>query len=102
MVDLGDRRTVWQNLLNTFIVASDNRGSQTINSVWKDGLPNATLISDCSAAQLKSTVKNHQLCLAHLLRELIFLEESELQPFAKSFKELIVSIFDTPPTIPLL
>lgn len=86
---------VWQNLLNTFIVASDNRGSQTINSVWKDGLPNATLISDRWAAQLKSTVKNHQLCLAHLLRELIFLEESELQPFAKSFKELIVSIFDT-------
>jgi transposase len=90
---------VWQNVLNTFIVASDNRGSQTINSVWRDGLPNATLVSDRWAAQLKSTVKNHQLCLAHLLRELIFLEESEQQPFAKSFKELIVSIFDTRKTL---
>ncbi len=90
---------VWQNLLNTFIVASDNRGSQTINSVWKDGLPNVTLISDRWAAQLKATVQNHQLCLAHLLRELIFLEESEKLYFATSFKELIVSIFDTRKTL---
>jgi transposase len=95
---------VWQNLLNTFIVASNNRGFQTIESVWKDGLPNATLVSDRWAAQLKATVQNHQLCLAHLLRELIFLEESEKLPlgdptFAKSFKELIVSIFDTRKTL---
>lgn len=90
---------VWQNLLNTFIVASDNRGSQTINSVWKDGLPNVTLISDRWAAPLKATVENHQLCLAHLLRELIFLEESEKLYFATSFKELIVSIFDTRKTL---
>jgi transposase len=53
---------------------------------------------------LKATVQNHQLCLAHLLRELIFLEESEKLPlgdptFAKSFKELIVSIFDTRKTL---
>lgn len=92
---------VWQNALNTFIVASDNRGSQTINSVWEDGLPNATLVSDRWAAQLKSTVKNHQLCLAHLLRELIFLEESEQHLFAESFKELIVSIFDIRKTLAL-
>jgi transposase len=82
-----------------FIVASDNRGSQTINSVWKDGLPNATLISDRWAAQLKATVQNHQLCLAHLLRELIFLEKSEKLLFATSFKELIVSIFDIRKTL---
>ena len=44
MVVLGDRRTVWQNVLNTFIVVSDNRGSKTIDDVWKKGLPNATII----------------------------------------------------------
>jgi transposase len=90
---------VWQNLLNTFIVASNNRGSQTINSVWKDGLPNTTLVSDRWAAQLKDTVQNHQLCLAHLLRELIFLEESEKLSFATSFKEFIIAIFDTRKTL---
>lgn len=75
---------VWQNLLNTFIVASNNRGFQTIENVWKNGLPNATLVSDRWAAQLKATVQNHQLCLAHLLRELIFLEESEKLPHRRS------------------
>lgn len=57
MVVLGDRRSVWQNVLNTFIVFSDNRGSNTIDDVWKKGLPNATIISAPWAAQLKSFQK---------------------------------------------
>lgn len=84
---------VWQNVQNTFIVASENRGFKTVESIWKDGLPNATLVSDRWAAQLKATVKDHQLCLAHLLRELIFLEESEKHPFSMVFKELLLSVF---------
>ena len=85
----------WQNLLNTFIVASDNRGSQTVDSIWKNGLPNATVISDRWAAQLKIIAKNHQVCLAHLLRDSIFLDESEKHLFAAQFKELLVNIFET-------
>lgn len=57
-------------------------------------MPKATLISDRWAAQLKMIAKNHQLCLAHLLRDLIFLEESEKQPFATQFKILILDIFN--------
>lgn len=37
---------VWQNVLNTFIVASDNRGSKTIVTIWGDKLANVTLVSD--------------------------------------------------------
>ncbi|MDZ7934617.1 MAG: IS66 family transposase [Emticicia sp.] len=85
---------VWQNVLNTFIVASDNRGFKTIEDVWKNGLPNATIISDRWAAQLKIISKNHQICLAHLLRDLIFLEESEKHSFATEFKQLILDVFD--------
>lgn len=85
---------VWQNRLNTFIVASDNRGSKTVGSVWEDGLPNATLVSDRWAAQLKAMFKNHQVCLAHLLRELLFLEELEKQPFATAFKKRSTVVFD--------
>lgn len=84
----------WQTFLCTFIIASDNRGSDTVDSIWKNGLPNAILISDRWAAQLKMIAKNHQLCLAHLLRDLIFLEESEKQLFATQFKELILDIFN--------
>lgn len=85
---------VWQNLLNTFIVASDNRGSETIDNIWENGLTNAILVTDRWAAQLKAHVKGHQMCLAHLLRNLIFLEEAEKQPFATLFKQLILDIFD--------
>ena len=89
----------WQNVLNTFIVASYNRGFQTIESIWKDKLANVTLVSDRWAAQLKANVRNHQLCLAHLLRELIFLVESEQHTFANQFKGLITTIFDVRKTL---
>ena len=84
----------WQNVLNTFIVASDNRGSKTINSVFADGFKNATLLSDRWSAQLKTYAKNHQLCLAHLLRDLTFLEELEEHSFSTAFKTLLGAVFD--------
>jgi len=82
----------WQNALNTFIVASDNRGSATIDGVWPNGLLGATLVSDRWAAQLKM-VAQHQLCLAHLLREIIFLSESEAHCFATEFKTFLLAVF---------
>lgn len=85
---------VWQNILNTFIVCSDNRGSQTIDLVWENGLPGSVLLSDRWAAQLKTNAKGFQNCLAHLLRNLIFLEESEKQPFATRFKQFVADVFD--------
>lgn len=85
---------VWQNLKNTFIVPSNNRGSETIDSVWENGLPNAILVTDRWAAQLNSNTKGHQLCLAHLLRNIIFLDESEKHPFAAQFKQFTIDVFD--------
>ena len=90
---------VWQNILNTFIVASDNRGSATIEATWGDSLQNVILITDRWAAQLKTSVKGKQICLAHLLRNVIFLEESEKHPFASEFKALILTIFKAKKTL---
>jgi transposase len=84
---------VWQNVLNTFIVASDNRGTQTIQTVWEDKLANVTLVTDRWAAQLKTLTQNKQLCLPHLQRNIIFLEESEKHDFATQFKQLLHDIF---------
>jgi transposase len=85
---------VWQNVLNTFIVPSKNRGTQTIETVWGNALAHTVLVTDRWAAQLKSFTKGHQLCLAHLLRNIIFLEESEKHPFALQFRQLLIAIFD--------
>ena len=99
MAVLGDRRSNWQNVLNTFIVVYDNRGSKTIDDVWIKGLPNATIISARWAAQLKIISKNHQICLAHLIRGLIFLEESGKHTFATEFKQLLIDVFDLRKTL---
>lgn len=84
----------WQNLQNTFLVASDNRGSKTVDSIFENGLPNSVVISDRWAAQLKTHSKNSQSCLAHLLRDLIYLVETEKIDFANQFKAFIISVFD--------
>jgi transposase len=78
----------WQNAKNTFLKASAGRGSQTIEDTFPNGLPKATLGSDRWAAQLKTTSKAKQLCLAHLQRDLIYLEESEKSPWATHCKTL--------------
>lgn len=79
----------WQNVKNTFLKASASRGSQTVEDTFAKGLPNATIGSDRWAAQLKTTSQAKQLCLAHLQRDLIFLEESERSPWATHCKTLL-------------
>lgn len=92
----GQKWWIWagQNILNTFIVASDNRGSKTIDGIWTNGLPDSILISDRWSAQLKVHTKGKQICLAHLLRELNYLLDLEKHQFAIQFKELLVDVFD--------
>ena len=85
---------VWQNVLNTFIVAAESRGSQTIEAEWSEGLPQATLVSDRWAAQLKMSSAGNQICLAHLLRDTRYLAELEKEEFADSFKTLLVKVFE--------
>jgi transposase len=84
---------VWQTLKLTYIQASESRGFKAIMAEFEGGFPKTVLVSDRWAAQLKAIAKNHQLCLAHLQRDLIYLEETEKHPFASQFKSLISDIF---------
>lgn len=65
----------WQNEQFTYLAYSDNRGQKTITERFPDGLPNSFLVHDCYAAQFKINCKGHQICTAHLLRELNFFIE---------------------------
>jgi len=80
---------VWQNVKNTFLSASDNRGFATIEALFPQGLPRATIGSDRWAAQLKVKSTAKQLCFPHLQRDLIFLEEKEKNNWATQFKQLL-------------
>jgi len=85
---------VWQNIENTFLKASKSRGFDTVEKIFPDGLPNATIGSDRWAAQLKTESKDKQICFPHLQRELNYLEEKEKNDWATHFKKLLKQALD--------
>lgn len=81
---------VWQNAIITFLAVSTSRGSALVEELFASGFPLATVCSDRWKAQLNTTARNHQLCLAHLLRELLYLIQCEKTHWATQFKELLL------------
>jgi transposase len=79
----------WQNDRGTYIVHSANRGYATVEANFPDGFPGSVLVHDRWAAQLKSLAKDHQICLAHLLRDLNFIAELHKSQWARDFIETI-------------
>jgi transposase len=73
----------------TYIVFSTNRGFATIENHFSKGFPNAVLLHDCWASHFKTICKTHQICIAHLLRELIFFEEKYESNWATNFKRML-------------
>jgi transposase/FtsZ-binding cell division protein ZapB len=66
----------WQSELFTYLRYSDNRAQKTINAAFPNGLPHAVMVHDCYSAQFNIQAKGHQICLAHLFRELNFFIET--------------------------
>ena len=79
----------WQNPLLTYIVFSSNRGFATIEEHFLKGFPDAVLLHDCWASHFKTPCKTHQICIAHLLRELVFFEEKYESNWATNFKRML-------------
>ena len=52
------------------------------------------MVSDRLSAQLKMPSKGNQVCLAHLLRDTIALDEEEKHPFAQQFNSLLRDVFE--------
>lgn len=80
---------VWQNIYLTYIQFSLNRGTDTINKVFPNGLINAILNSDRWASQLQTTVKGNQLCTSHLQRDAKYLVELYGSIWASKLKALL-------------
>jgi transposase len=55
---------------------------------------NAGLVHDCWASHCQTNCKTHQLCTAHLLRELIFLEERFESNWATNFKRMLYNTLE--------
>ena len=92
---------VWQTLQETFIVVSENRGYTTVAETFPDGLPNAIYVSDSLSAQLKIKTKSHQLCLAHITRELNFFIDKYQCSWASEMKALLKSSMELKQRMPI-
>jgi len=65
----------WQNEEATFITITDNRGQRSIDQTFNEGFKNAVLVHDCWASHFNTPAMSHQICVAHLLRDLNYLNE---------------------------
>src|SRR5215469_13703277 len=69
----------FQNALATYIFLHSSRGKAAIDEHFPQGLPHSILVTDRHSSYFNMETAGHQLCLAHLLRELIYLGELDKQ-----------------------
>lgn len=84
----------WQTQDATFISITDNRGERSIKENFKDGFENAVLVHDCWKSHFNTAALSHQICIAHLLRDLNYLTERYNHKWSKVCKMLFKSALD--------
>ena len=85
---------VWQTHLLTFIVSFASRGHKVIEEYFPGGFIHSFYVSDCWSSQLKVVARAHQLCMAHLLRELTNFIENLKSDWSTKMKELFLSAIE--------
>lgn len=79
----------WQTPEATFITITNNRGQKSIDQTFNKGFKNATLVHDCWASHFNTNALTHQVCLAHLLRDLNYLNDLHGHKWSKTMKLLL-------------
>lgn len=93
----GDNHWYWtfQTPEYTFIDVHKNRGYKAIIDLFGDNFDKCTLVSDCWSSYFKTNAKDHQICTAHLQRELIGLTQKyPNQTWTIKFNALILQALD--------
>ena len=72
-----------------------SRGQEAVDSKFPNGLPHSTLVTDRKQTYFKMNVKDHQVCLAHLLRNAEYLNELDAkQDWSRRFIHLLAHAID--------
>ncbi len=79
----------WQTREATFITITNNRGQKSIDETFDNGFENATLVHDCWASHFNTNALTHQICIAHLLRDLNYLNELHNHKWSRTLKLLL-------------
>lgn len=82
---------VWQNQEATFISITDNRGQRSITENFENGFEKAVLVHDCWKSHFNTQAASHQICMAHLLRDLNYLTERYNHKWSRACKTLFKS-----------
>jgi transposase len=87
----GKNRWGWtfQTPKATFIVIDDSRGKKVIDKHFNTGFPASTLVHDCWKSYFKVVAQSHQICTAHLLRELKYLGQLYKDEWSTNFTRLL-------------
>ena len=88
----GSKHWVWTYQTDSFTVLamSPSRGLKAINSHFPKGFGNAVLCHDAWRTYFSYRDNLHQLCCAHLLRELNYIEEKHKSGWATQIKSLLL------------
>jgi len=80
----------FQNSWATYIAINKSRGTKAIDQIMPEGFGNNILVTDCWPSYFKESAAGHQLCTAHLLRELKYLSQKNPDnTWAPRFSKLI-------------
>jgi transposase len=85
---------VWRNAHAVYMKFSSDRKQQTIFEEFATGLENTILVHDRYAAHFNTKVQSHQLCTAHLVRDLNAIIELKQSDWPLSFKHLLLDALE--------
>ena len=76
----------------TLVFRALGRGSDVLKDMFGDSLKDITAVTDRHSAYFKLDFDNHQICMAHILREIKYLDELDTtQAWSKKLGKLIRS-----------
>ena len=86
---------IFQTDALTYVYQLKSRGQEAVDSKFPNGLPHSTLVTDRKQTYFKTNVKDHQVCLAHLLRNAEYLNELDAkQDWSRRFIHLLAHAID--------
>ena len=86
---------IFQTDALTYVYQLKSRGQEAVDSQFPNGLPHSTLVTDRKQTYFKMNVKDHQVCLAHLLRNAEYLNELDAkQDWSRRFIHLLAHAID--------
>jgi transposase len=81
---------VFQTSTATYIHSDKSRGKAVIDKIFPKGFPKSILVHDCWSSYFGVQTKEHQICIAHLLRDLKYLTKLyPQQQWSENFKSLL-------------